>query len=134
MSENNSQKNKVLDDLLALKHDLGKYIRLPLAMLDAEASQAEVRKALQRALIKTQKKGAKVVGAREIWESFLVEAEDSLAEVEAFLELKKTVERALNWETALTDRKITVDRTFMEDDLEAVGRAIQSVIEEVSGD
>lgn len=134
MNENEKLLSGVLEDLLGLKHDLGKYIRLPLAMLDEEASQAEVRKALERALFKTMKKGAAFTGAREIWESFLSAAGDLLSEFDTFVELEKTVEQALSWESALADRSLIVDRPMMEDDLEAVAQAIQAVIEEVSGE
>ena len=61
-------KEELLDILLDLKHDLGKYLRLPLALLPADASPKEVREALKTGLFSTRKSGVKTTSAQELFD------------------------------------------------------------------
>ena len=69
-SENSAE---LLDLLLDLKHDLGKYLQLPVAMLPPDAGPQALREALEDALSRTRRRGDRVQGAAEIWENFRCE-------------------------------------------------------------
>jgi hypothetical protein len=92
-----------LDLLLDLKHDLGKYLVLPFALLPKEAAPAAVHEALARALRETRR------GPRGV---------------------QTAVDRALAWEQAL-DAPAPLDRAAVERDLRAVQEAISALIAEV---
>jgi hypothetical protein len=68
----------LIELLRDLRHDLGKYIRLPLAMLPREAGDEEVRSALRQALQATRRGPAGDVPARAIWQQFLEQCRGNL--------------------------------------------------------
>ena len=70
MIESNDHMEDAVDILLDLKHDLGKYLLLPLRMLPADASDEAFREALRRALFETRKQGTTVRSGADIWEEF----------------------------------------------------------------
>jgi hypothetical protein len=126
-------RDDLLDALFDLKHDLGKYIRLPVAMLPADSTAADLRQALGRALLKTRQGPRGDRPAREIWTAFTEEVGRAVDERETAGQLRRAVERALGWERALADDDDTpLDRAALEADLTAVSRCIQALIEEVS--
>jgi hypothetical protein len=124
-------RDDLLDMLLDLKHDLGKYIALPLSLLKKDADPGEVRKALEVALRQTRKGPKGVKSARDIWNTFLDEAQIPLSGYRAFPPLKKSVMVALSWESVLKGKSI-IPRESVERDLRAVKTAIQGLINEVS--
>ena len=124
----------LLDALMDLKHDLGKYIRLPIAMLPREAGAHDVRLALETCLRNTRKGGGGVLSARLIWDSFLEEVGSDLEPFETFHNLKKVVSRALSLEDQLENTAVHIDRQDVEAKLSAVKGAIQAVIEEVNSE
>ncbi len=121
----------VVDDLLDLSHDLGKYLRLPLAMLPGDASPAEVRSALEAALRRTRVGPGGVRPARSIWDALRPGIEDALAGTPGFARLEAAVARALAWERAL-DGGGGIDRAAVTADFEDVTLCIRALIEEVS--
>ena len=121
----------LLDVLLQLEHDLGKYLRLPIVMLPREADQGELREALSRALLRTRVKDGVGVPAKEIWAGF--RAELSAAGGSERLEAVETsVVIALDWETKL-DKTEELDRAAIERDMASVGQAVRVWIEELRG-
>ena len=52
----------MLDALYDLKHDLGKYIRMPVAMLPADAPVQELREALHAAIFATRNTATDISG------------------------------------------------------------------------
>ncbi|MBW2277188.1 MAG: hypothetical protein JRF63_06830 [Deltaproteobacteria bacterium] len=124
-------RDDVLDALLDLKHDLGKYIRLPLAMLPAEAGDAEVREALGTALLKTRNGPNGVHTAEDLWSGFTEEVGRAIAGYTSAPGLRETVERALAWRASLENDADAIDRQQAETELGAVREAIQRLIEEV---
>ncbi len=114
-------------DLLAdLAHDLGKYIRLPLAMLPLGADDDAVRAAAEDALLRTRRGPSGITSAAEIWNEFLGELD---AEPAWLLPLREAVERALAYvedlHVAPTDQ--------IRADLEAVTPAIRVALEAAGG-
>ena len=68
-----------LVDLLAdLQHDLGKYLRLPLAWLPADAGDDDVREAAREALLATRCAGGRAHAAADIWQAFLADVQDAI--------------------------------------------------------
>ncbi len=66
----NGDTDNIVDLLYDLKHDLGKYIVLPVAMLPASSDSSAVKKALYNALYKTRVKGDESVSALQIWNGY----------------------------------------------------------------
>jgi hypothetical protein len=122
-----------MDLVLDLQHDLGKYIRMPLAYLPRDASPAEVHEALQTALLRTRRSAVGSRSARTIWESFLHEIDGSVRAAEAFGPLADVVERALRWEAVATQAGAVVDRERAERELSAVLPAIRALAQELDG-
>lgn len=120
-----------MERLFDLRHDLGKYLRLPLTMLPASATPAEVRAALEVALRRTRSVGGRARSAREIWQAFERELAPELGERPAFEAVTRAVEQALSWEPALDAADAPLDRAHIERDLRAVGDAIDALIDEL---
>jgi hypothetical protein len=121
-----------LDALMDLSHDLGKYLRLPLAMLPADAGPAAVRGAVETALLRTRVGPSGVRPAREIWEGLRAEIAGPLAGSPGFQDLEDAVERALGWERALDDGQEGIDRAAVAADFEAVAERIRDLIGEIT--
>ncbi|MDH5674751.1 MAG: hypothetical protein OEZ06_21665 [Myxococcales bacterium] len=120
----------LMDRLLELEHDLGKYLLLPLSMLEPEADQAALREALSQALLCTRKSGSHAVPARQLWRDFEAEMAASDTTAARARELRPAVERALGWEAALGDQR-ALCREDIEADLGAVRAAIRSWLKEL---
>lgn len=121
-----AEREHLLDLLSDLKHDLGKYIRLPFMMLPPGADWHETRTALHHALLQTRSGPAGHVPAREIWAGFLRDAEAQVGNLAAFGELEAAVGKALSWEREL-DGDGPLSRDAIEKDLGAVQDAIQKL-------
>jgi hypothetical protein len=65
-----TQKDELIDILLDLKHDLGKYLFLHLSHLTVDSPPDMVKDALKTALFETRKVGGRVQTAREIWDRY----------------------------------------------------------------
>ncbi|MEZ4472607.1 MAG: hypothetical protein R3F60_17860 [bacterium] len=118
-----------LVDLLAdLQHDLGKYLRLPLAWLPADADDAGVHAAAREALLATRRVGGQTHAAADIWRAFLADVQGHLDDRAAWPPLVATVDRALAWAERLDG---PLDRAALTADLAAVGPAIRTLLDEV---
>jgi len=113
-----------LDDL---QHDLGKYLRLPLAFLPTDASDAEVRAAGKAALFETRRAGPQVEGAASIWARFRGEVGDALDAFPGFHTLNERVDGALRWAPRLREESGPIDRLTLEAEFSAVGLAIRAL-------
>jgi hypothetical protein len=132
-----------LELLLDLKHDLGKYLLLPLALLPKNADDAALRDALMRALLQTRTRrvpadpnggnGGKHVSAEELWRDAAAELQRSGCAREALARIDAAVQRALAWQHALA-RQGALDRSAIERDLGAVQSAIAELIDEARRD
>jgi hypothetical protein len=126
-------RDDVLDALLDLKHDLGKYIRMPVAMLPREASNDDLREALETALLRTRSGPGGSRTAADLWKAFTEEVGGAIDGYESTPGLRAAVDRALEWRAALERNEGAIDRGQVEADTGAVGEAIQRLIEEVHG-
>ena len=123
-----------LDALYDLKHNLGKYIRLPVAMLEQNAKQDDLKDALCIALTKTREHSGVTRGAREIWGEFVDEWRGFAHSTVGFFQLESCFERVMEWEKTLeADSLVTLEKGILDRDLSLVGEKIQSLIDEVEG-
>jgi len=124
-----------LDDLLEalhdLKHDLGKYIRLPVSLLPHDASADEIRDAVVCAIDETRKGPRGVVSAKELWSAFVRECGDGCASFPTYERLGPAVERAASLRERIDMPEERVERSEIERYLGEVRAAIQALIEEV---
>lgn len=121
---------ELLDDL---RHDLAKYLRLPLRLLPHDADDELVREAVERALLRTQHTAAGTRSAREIYadrRSALMTATPDPARLRA---LDAAVQTALRWELVLVSGA-PLDRASIDRDFDALTRLIDDWLDEVRGD
>ena len=123
--------NPVLDALDQLKHDLGKYMRMPVAFLAPDASKDDLKQALEMALLQTRSGGGRTQTAKEIWQDFLVDNSSALEGHIGFTELTSAVESALAWEAALSDES-RLDQVAITRDLGKVSVLISSLMQELN--
>ncbi len=124
----------LIDALMDLKHDLGKYIRIPFSMLPRIASVREVESALETALRRTRSGPSGVRSAKEIWDAFTGEAGGSLESKKEYGALARAVAKALSHEAAICGSVPMPDRETLEADMADVGKCIQKLVEEVASD
>jgi len=124
----------ILDALADLKHDLGKYLRLPFGMLPADASHEMISEALDTAINRTRTGPSGVRCAASIWAEFTREAGAALSGSARYDELGDAVARALAWSRFTIAGAPPIDRASVERDLRAVSERIQALMEEVAGD
>jgi len=124
-------KTEIVDAILDVKHDLGKYLRMPIAMLPADSPDPLVREALIQALRRTRTGPRGPRSARSIWDAFSAEVAEALGKEPAFAALAQAVARALAWEDRAA-AAAPIDRSSVEADFAAVGARIQELLQEVS--
>jgi hypothetical protein len=119
---------ELLEDL---RHDLVKYVRLPLRMLPGDADPDAVRGALACALLRTRESPDEVLSAREIYaraKPALLAAAADPARLAAF---DGALARVLAWEARLSGAR-ALDRKQLESDLSALAAALDAWLAEVS--
>lgn len=119
----------LLDALADLQHDLGKYILLPISMLPADATDADVRDALRIALRETRTGPGGSRSAAEIWRGFLAEVGRGLEEIPAWTDLTRAVDQALAWEPGIDG--MVLDRRAIQKDLHAVSQITRRITEQL---
>jgi len=124
--------DELLDLLMDMKHDLGKYIVMPVAMLPTDASPTQLREALRRALLQTRGEGEAAHSAQVLWRGFVQEGGEPLRALAGFAQLQAAVERATAWESAL-GADTPIDRDALLSDLRAVGEAMGALIATCDG-
>ncbi len=124
------EREDLVDELLELHHDLGKYIHLPLSFLPADASPADVAAAVEAGLQRTRRGPGGVESADAIWTAFEIAFAGRLESYPSFGRLRDVVRRALAW----ADVRGELDRAAVSADLTAVAPAVRGVIDEVSRD
>jgi len=125
------EREKLLEVLSDLKHDLGKYIRLPFTMLPPGADWDETRTALRHALLETRSGPGGVLSARALWSRFKETAGGRLGAFSGWIALEAAVERALAWE-ACVEGDGPLPRDDIERDLSAISGGIQKLRLEVA--
>lgn len=117
---------ELLDALLDLRHDLGKYLVMPLSFLSDGATSDEIREAIRRALFETRVSRSEVRGARRLWEDFTAEIDATAVDDPHYATLRDRVTDALAWEAAPGDGRAALDGARA--DFTAVGTAIDDWI------
>jgi hypothetical protein len=120
-----------LERVEALRHDLGKYLVLPVGMLPADAGRGALAEALDQALHRTRRDSAGVRGAGALWAEFAAELGTELAGSPGYGSLQSAVQRALGWAERLADPAAPLDRAQILRELRAVGEAIDGLAEEL---
>lgn len=123
-------RDDLLDLLWDLQHDLGKYLRLPLQMLPADAPPGEVRAAVLRALEQTRVGPSGTRSAAEVWAGFVAEAGTAWTGSPAAAVLDQAVARALAWRDPAREGS-PLDRGVVTADFAAVTEAIRALREEI---
>lgn len=120
----------LLDLLDDLQHDLGKHLRLPLALLPADADAEAVRTAVVDGLLRTRHGPHGTEPAEAVWKAFLDAAPEGWLQHRAAAPLLRAVEQALGWrEPALAGRLL--DRGEIQRDFDEVLTAIRALRSEV---
>ena len=113
-----------------LRHDLGKYLRMPLRMLPEEASEAALREAVGLALRQTRRAASGVRSARELWGAAAPALRALAVASPRYLELEAAVSAALALEARL-DAPEPFDRAEAEALLFEVGHRLDCWLAEV---
>ena len=124
-------RTEIVDAILDVKHDLGKYIRMPIAMLPDDAPDGALKEAILQALQRTRTGPKGPRSARSIWEGFEAEVGGALRGEPGFAALAASVARALAWEERAAAAE-PVERSRVTQDFAAVGARIQELLDEVS--
>lgn len=127
----------LLEALLDLKHDLGKHLLLPLALLPRSADARTVRQAALQALTRTRRGRCGDCSARQLWARFLSETENARGPWNhnpAFEALDRAVQCALSWEERLATQdsgsaSVCCPRTTITDDFRRVSETIAALID-----
>jgi hypothetical protein len=119
---------ELLDEL---RHDLAKYLLLPLRMLPRDAGPRAMREALDAALRHTRRHGSSHVGAREIYTRAREGLVAAQADPRRLRALDSAVARALAWEEVL-DNGAEIERAALEADLAGIGVELAAWLAEVS--
>lgn len=123
----------LLDALYDLKHDLGKYIRMPVLMLPKDADPEVVAAEVERAIDRTRKGPTGVRSAMEIYRAFTAEWESVASAFKEYRALENAVERAVAWRRKVKSPDTSWTRAELERDLTQVGETILALIREVEG-
>lgn len=123
------------DLLLDLKHDLGKHLVLPLALLPHDAPGSLVHRTALRALTHTRHGPMGAVSARALWQRFQSELPLEPKQHPRYVELERALTTALAWQHALqqapTPAVAPADRAALLRDFRAVGGCIERWLRQV---
>jgi hypothetical protein len=125
-------KEALLESLYDLKHDLGKYIKMPVAMLPKDASWDEVTAQVRKAVHKTRKGQSGEISAATLFQRFVDEWEQHLASNKAYQQVALSVEAAIELNDRVEQCEPGLTRAEIEQVLGAVSIAISSLMDEVN--
>ena len=120
----------LLDALADLQHDLGKYIAMPVTMLPADATDADLRDAVRGALRETRIGPNGTRSAQSIWDGFQAEVGDTIDGTPGWDLLINAVAKALAWDSRLVGNA-PLDRSAVTGDLRAVSMRIRGLMEQL---
>lgn len=130
---NDNELEELAETLYDLKHDLGKYIKLPLALLPKDATKLEVAQAVCRGVNETRSGPRGVISAKTLIDEFDVEWGEVLTDISTYDTLKRVVARAIACATKAADDPDALSRDEVMADLAGVSEAIAVLISEVEG-
>lgn len=132
MLEMNSDDKEALEEsLYDLKHDLGKYIRLPVSMLPKEATWEEVATQVEQAVMRTRKGPTGILSAAVLFEQFQGEWGERLANLSSYASLQTAVAEACALPEQILRTESALTRETVESILGEVSTAVQRLMDEV---
>ena len=126
-------KEELLEALSELKHDLGKYIKLPVTMLPWEVDPGEVALEVKRAIHRTRRGPDGDRSAADIFGAFTAEWEGEIRAFKGYRRLCQAVAQAISWSARVDEGPETWSRKDVEADLKMVGETIQALMREIEG-
>jgi hypothetical protein len=124
-------KEALLESLYDLKHDLGKYIKMPVSMLPKDAKWDEVTVQAVKAILETRKGQSGVISAKMLFDQFAAEWETRLAGNEAYQQIAFSVQVAVALVGRIERHDAGLSREGVEQTLGAVTVAISKLQDEV---
>lgn len=124
VNPSNDDVQEILDDL---RHDLGKYIALPLSFLPADADDAAIREAIRQGILQTRRQGSSIRTAHELYVEFVDEVGHDLSHLPGWTVLQDAMSTVMAWIDILDDKTEPVDRVAAERELKAVSQAIRQL-------
>jgi hypothetical protein len=125
------EKEDLLEALSDLKHDLGKYIKLPVTMLPGDADSAEVARQVKQAIQRTRRGPEGDRPAADIFGAFTAEWDEVIRAFRGYRTLCRALARAISWSTRVDEGPQTWSRKDVEADLKMVGETIQALMQEI---
>lgn len=132
MFEMNADTKEALEEsLYDLKHDLGKYVRLPVSMLPKDAPWAEVVAQVDRAVLQTRNGPAGALSAAMLFDRFHEEWGAQLADLPSYAALRASVASACALPKQILQNESGLTREGVEAVLFEVSQSIQRLMDEV---
>ncbi len=128
-----NQREALLEALYDLKHDLGKYIRLPVTLLPKDAAREDLVHQTRKAVFETRQGPDGVLSAEEVFKRFAAEWDAVARAFNGYGTVREALARAVLWGERVADPTARWERDDLVRDLSRVGAAIQAWIQEVSG-
>jgi len=117
--------------LFDLKHDLGKYVKLPLGMLPKDAPWDQVVAQVRLAVYETRKGPRGVISAADLFSAFADEWRATLSGTPSFQGLERAVHEACALPDRVAKGQGAISRDEAERMLGAVSVSIQALMDEV---
>lgn len=127
---NQLNQDDVVDALMDLKHDLGKYLLIPFSMLSDFPTKQDVHEAIRNALFATRKKGDQFIPAVDLWNGFLDEVGAFVQKLNGFHRLDAAVKKVLGLKTLL-DSDGFMDKGTLVEIAEQVSHCIWALVQEI---
>jgi hypothetical protein len=135
MSNMDTDTREALEEsLYDLKHDLGKYILLPVSMLPDDATREAVAAQTRRAILQTVKGPRGELSAAALFEKFALEWKETLASFETYREVERSVAAATALLDELAQKGPVLTRARAAAVLGEVSCSIQRLMDEVLND
>jgi hypothetical protein len=128
-----NKREELIEVLLDLKHDLGKYIKLPVVMLPKDASSDVLAAQVVRAVQETRKSARGTLSARDLFAAFDEIWQPYLEASPAYERLRRAINDAEHLSALAKTAPLDLTRAEVEPRLCAVSDAIVALLREVEG-
>jgi hypothetical protein len=125
------KREALLETLYDLKHDLGKYIKLPVALLPQDAPGTELSEQVIRAVRETRKGPSGTRSAKQLFTQFVDEWGGALDGLPSYERLKRFLDDAEQLAVRAEQSPSSISRREVESVLFAVADEIGALLTEV---